>query len=158
MTTETHDANLDLVITRVVALPRETIWKAWTQPNHLMKWFTPAPWQTVACEIDLRPGGRFHTVMRGPEGQEFPLDGCYLEILENRRLVWTDALRPGYRPAAEPFFTAVLTLDDHPDGTLYTARAMHKNEADRERHEEMGFEFGWNAALDQLIDIAHTIA
>ncbi len=158
MTTETHDANLDLVITRVVALPRETIWKAWTQPNHLMKWFTPAPWQTVACEIDLRPGGRFHTVMRGPEGQEFPLDGCYLEILENRRLVWTDALRPGYRPAAEPFFTAELTLDDHPDGTLYTARAMHKNEADRERHEEMGFEFGWNAALDQLIDIAHTIA
>ena len=50
--------------------------RAWTTPEHLKKWFTPAPWTTVDCEIDLRPGGIFRTVMRSPEGQEFPNVGC----------------------------------------------------------------------------------
>ena len=64
------NAKLDLVLERVVDVPRELVWAAWTQPEHLKKWFTPAPWTTVDCEIDLRPGGIFRTKMRGPEGQE----------------------------------------------------------------------------------------
>jgi uncharacterized protein YndB with AHSA1/START domain len=55
------------------------------------QWFTPAPWKTVDCEIDLRPGGLFRTVMRSPEGQEFPNVGCYLEIVENEKLIWTQS-------------------------------------------------------------------
>ena len=66
------DSKLDLVLERVVDVPRELVWAAWTKPEHIMKWFTPAPWTTVDCEIDLRPGGIFRTVMRSPEGQEFP--------------------------------------------------------------------------------------
>ena len=81
----TPDPRLDLLLERVVEVPPELVWAAWTQPEHLKKWFTPAPWTTVDCEIDLRPGGIFRTVMRSPEGQEFPHEGCYLEILENRR-------------------------------------------------------------------------
>ncbi|HVY55877.1 MAG TPA: SRPBCC domain-containing protein, partial [Thermodesulfobacteriota bacterium] len=46
-----HDPRLDLVIERIIDVPRELVWKAWTTPEHLMKWFTPAPWMTVACEI-----------------------------------------------------------------------------------------------------------
>ena len=48
---------LDLILERVVDVPRELVWRAWTTPEHLMKWFTPVPWKTIACEIDLRPGG-----------------------------------------------------------------------------------------------------
>ena len=48
---------LDLILERVVDVPREIVWAAWTKPEHIKKWFTPAPWKTVDCEIDLRPGG-----------------------------------------------------------------------------------------------------
>lgn len=117
------DGHLDLVLTRIVNVPRKPVWKAWTDPVHLVKWFTPAPWTTIDCEIDLRPGGIFRTIMRSPEGQEYPNIGCYLDVVKHERLVWTDALAPGYSPSMKPFFTAILTFEDHADGTRYTARS-----------------------------------
>ena len=57
-------------------------------------WFAPKPWTVSDCEMDLRPGGIFRFVLRSPEGEEFPNVGCYLEIVPNERLVWTDALLP----------------------------------------------------------------
>ncbi|MEX2445944.1 MAG: SRPBCC family protein [Dehalococcoidia bacterium] len=148
---------LDLVLEREVEVPPEKLWAAWTQPEHVKHWFTPAPWQTVDCEIDLRPGGQFHTVMRSPEGEEFPNDGCYLEVVPNERLVFTDALLPGYRPATEPFFTAVVLFEPTATGTKYTAIAIHRDEAGRAQHEEMGFLEGWGTALDQLVAYAQTL-
>jgi len=157
------DPRLDLVLERIVAVPRELVWKAWTTPEHLKKWFTPAPWTTVDCEIDLRPGGIFRTVMRAPDGQEHANVGCYLEVVENERLVWTDALGPGYRPSSQPndcfdnFFTAIITLEPHESGTRYTAIAIHGDEEGRRKHEERGFHEGWGAALDQLVASVETM-
>lgn len=153
------DPTLDLVLERVVDVPRELVWAAWTTPEQLMQWFTPAPWTTVACELDLRPGGVFRTVMRSPEGEEFDNAGCVLEVVPHERFVWTGALAPGYRPrsraeqAALPFlFTAVITLEPHgTSGTRYTALAIHADEADRATHDGMGFHQGWGAAFDQLV-------
>jgi uncharacterized protein YndB with AHSA1/START domain len=145
------DPKLDLVLERVVDVPRELVWAAWTRPEHLRKWFTPAPWTVADCEIDLRPGGIFRTVMRSPEGKEFPNIGCYLEVVPNERLVWTDALLPGYRPAENPFMTAIITLESQGKGTRYTAVAIHHDDAGRKKHEEMGFYQGWGKALDQLV-------
>jgi uncharacterized protein YndB with AHSA1/START domain len=157
------DPRLDLVLERTVDVPRELVWKAWTTPAHLVKWFTPRPWSTVDCEIDLRPGGRFRTVMRSPEGEDFPNIGCYLEVIEHERLSWTDALEAGFRPARAAAdnmpgggltaFTAVITLAAAGKGTRYTALAMHKTEAERKAHEEMGFHDGWGKALDQLVEV-----
>ena len=81
------DPQLDLVLERIVDLPRKRIWAAWTTPEHLTEWFCPAPWKTIACEIDLCPGGIFSTVMRSPEGQNPPNVGCFLEVVENELLV-----------------------------------------------------------------------
>jgi uncharacterized protein YndB with AHSA1/START domain len=153
------DPRLDLVLERVVDVPKELVWMAWTTPEHLKKWFTPAPWTTVDCEIDLRPGGIFRTVMRSPEGQEFPNVGYYLEVVENEKLVWTNALGPGYRPCNSPsadgcgelIFTAIISLEAHGKGTKYTALVIHGQEADRKKHAEMGFHEGWGKALDQLV-------
>lgn len=150
---------LDLVLQRTVDVPRDLVWLAWTRPEHIMKWFTPAPWKTVACEIDLRPGGRFHTVMQSPEGQDFPNEGCYLEIVDQEKLVWTSALLAGYRPAPSsalpehcPFdMTAAILLEAQGNRTKYTAIAIHPDEDSRVRHEKMGFHEGWGAALDQLV-------
>lgn len=147
---------LDLMLERVVDVRPELVWRAWTEPAHLVKWFTPAPWSTVACEIDLRPGGIFSTTMRSPEGEvQAPGVGCYLEVVKERRLVWTDALGPGYRPHGSAFMTAKILLAPHgTHGTRYTAIAMHADEAARKRHEEMGFHFGWGKALEQLVEHA----
>ena len=147
------DPRLDLVLERVVDVPPEAVFAAWTRPEEVVKWFTPRPWTTTHCEIDLRPGGTFRTIMRGPEGQEHDNVGCFLDVVENRRLVFTDALGPGWRPKSEPFMTAVVLFEPHGDGgTKYTAIAMHADEGTRKRHEEMGFHTGWGAALDQLVE------
>lgn len=151
------DPKLDLVLERVVDVAPELVWACWTQPEHLMKWFCPAPWSVSDCEIDLRPGGIFRTVMRSPEGVEFPNVGCYLEVVANERLVWTDALLPGYRPSPDPFFTGILTIQPYEAGTRYVATAVHRDEETRKKHADMGFHDGWGKALDQLVALAKTI-
>jgi uncharacterized protein YndB with AHSA1/START domain len=147
----TSDPNLDLVLEREIDVPPNLVWEAWTQPGHIVHWFTPAPWRTKDCEIDLRPGGHFKTVMVSSEGEEFPNVGCYLEIVPERKLVWTDALLPGYRPALKPFMTAMILLEPKGAGTKYTAIAIHRDPEGRQKHKEMGFFEGWGAALDQLV-------
>lgn len=150
------DPKYDLKFERIVDVKPELVWAAWTTPEHILHWFTPAPWKTIDCEIDLKPGGIFRTVMQSPEGQEFPGTGCFLDVTENRRLIWTSAMKPGFRPTAaenqiDMLFTAVITMEPHGDGTKYTATAIHTTEEDRKKHEDMGFEHGWGAALDQLV-------
>jgi uncharacterized protein YndB with AHSA1/START domain len=151
------DPNLDLVLERVVDVPKELVWKAWTEPEHIKHWFAPAPWTTTDCEIDLLPGGIFRTTMHSPEGQDFPNVGCYLEVVPNERLIWTNALLPGYRPSESPFFTAILTFETEGNGTRYTAHAMHRDESGRKQHEEMGFYEGWGICLDQLVEYVKTL-
>ncbi len=148
------DPKLDLVLERVVDVPPELVWAAWTKPEHLKEWFTPRPWTVSEVELDVRPGGIFRTVMCSPEGKEFPNVGIYLEVVPNKRLVFTDALLPGYRPAPNPFMTAIVTLEAHGKGTRYVATALHRDEAAREQHEKMGFHDGWGKALDQLVALA----
>lgn len=150
------DPKLDLVLDRVVDVPRELVWAAWTTPEHLRHWFVPKPWTITDCEVDLRPGGVFRSVMRSPEGQEFPNIGCYLDIVPNERMIWTDALLPGYRPSEKPFFTAILTLEPSGSGTRYIATALHRDEAGRKQHEEMGFHDGWGTVLTQMVEYIKT--
>lgn len=145
------DPALDLVLEREIDVPVQLVWEAWTSPESIREWFCPKPWSVSSCEIDLRPGGRFNTVMRSPEGEEFPNSGCYLEVVPNTRLVFTDTLLPGFRPAPKPFFTAALLLEPTATGTRYTAIAIHGNEETRRQHEEMGFHEGWNTVVDQLV-------
>jgi uncharacterized protein YndB with AHSA1/START domain len=155
------DPQLDLVLERVVDVPRRLVWAAWTQPQHLVKWFTPVPWKTTDCQIDLRPGGRFQTTMQGPDGPAMTNTGCYLQVVDSELLVWTGALGPGFRPLAKdaarnfPFLmTAFIALEDSGKGTKYTAMVRHGDASSREAHEQMGFHAGWGKALDQLVEHA----
>jgi uncharacterized protein YndB with AHSA1/START domain len=155
------DTKLDLSFSRVVDVPRPLVWRAWTEPELLMPWFCPLPWKTIDCEIDLRPGGIFRTTMQSPEGVEFPNAGCYLEVVPNEKLVWANALLPGFRPSAPTatcgsedanfLFTAMIELADEGQGTRYSATVIHADEAGCNKHAGMGFEAGWGAALDQLV-------
>ena len=147
------DPKLDLVLERHADVSPAQVWKAWTTPEHLMKWLAPRPWTITECEVDLRPGGRLKFVMRSPEGQLYPNLCCFLEVVPNQRMVWTDALLPGYRPATEPFFTAVVLMEsDGKGGTNYTAIAIHRDEDGRKKHEAMGFHQGWGQVFDQMVE------
>jgi uncharacterized protein YndB with AHSA1/START domain len=147
-TTKTSDR--ELVLTRIIDAPREKVFKAWTDPELLKQWFAPAPWTTPFAEMDVRPGGASLIVMRGPDGNEFPNRGVYLEVVENERLVFTDAYTQAWEPSEKPFMTAILTFEDESGKTKYTARVRHWTAADREAHENMGFHQGWGQCADQL--------
>ena len=157
----------DLVLERILDAPRHLVWKAWTDPEHLKSWWAPKPYETPEVEIDLRPGGIFFARMTGPDGFDTGHEGagCVLEVIEGRKVVWTSALGPGYRPnppgqidCGEFPFTAIITFDDAGDGkTLYRAVAMHKDEADRDTHEKMGFHEGWGTVAGQLEQVAQSL-
>lgn len=143
-----------LVLTRIFNVPREKVYRAWTEPELLKKWFAPAPWTTSKAELDVRAGGASLVVMRSPEGQEFPSRGIYLEVVENEKLVFTDAFVKAWEPSEKAFMVATITFEDHNGGTRYTARVQHWSTSDREAHEKMGFHEGWGACADQLAALA----
>jgi uncharacterized protein YndB with AHSA1/START domain len=151
------DADRDLVLTRTIDAPREKLWRCWTEPKLIVQWFTPPPWKTIHAETDVRPGGSSYIVMKGPDGQEMPNRGVYLEVVKNERLVFTDAYTRAWEPSAKPFFTVVLTFGAQGDKTVYTARARHWTKEDRDAHEKMGFDTGWGIATDQLAALAKTL-
>jgi uncharacterized protein YndB with AHSA1/START domain len=150
------DPELDLLLERVVPVRPELVWRAWTTPELIRQWFTPSPWTTPEAEIELRPGGKFRTVMESPEGERADNTGCVLEVVPNERLVWTAAMDPGFRPKGDLpdlVFTAVISMAPEGDGTRYSALVMHNDAAAAKAHDEMGFHDGWGAALDQLVEL-----
>lgn len=155
--TPDFNPELDLELRREAPVPPRLVWRAWTEPELLMKWFTPAPWRTTACELDLRPGGKFRTVMEGPNGEKHDSTGCVLAVVPETYLLFTDALGPGYRPNETTFMTASVSIEPTASGTLYVARAFHKDPAGKKQHEEMGFHQGWASAWEQLVALVKTL-
>lgn len=144
----------ELVLTRLIDAPREKLYRAWTEPALLKQWFAPLPYTTPVAELDVRPGGANLIVMRGPDGQDMPNRGVYLEVVPNERLVVTDAFTTAWEPSAKPFMTLILTFENEGGKTRYTARARHWTVEDRDAHEKMGFHQGWGICTDQLAALA----
>lgn len=144
------DPTTDLSFTRMLAVPRQLIWDCWTRPEHIPHFFIPAPHKVTFVDIDLRVGGRFNTTF-DVEGNVMDNKGVYLEVMPAEKLVFTDTYTEGWKPAPDPFLTAILLLADAPDGgTLYTAIARHRNADARKTHEDMGFFDGWSTVATQL--------
>ena len=145
----------DLSFERIVDVAPQKVWEAWTVPAKLMPWFCPKPWRVSECEIDLKPGGKFYTLMQGPNGESMPNTGCFLEIIPGRKLVWTGALGEGFRPNVVDLlgfpFSGIIEISPHGNGTKYIATVLHNSEKDRDTHAQMGFEGGWGTALDQMV-------
>ena len=143
----------ELILTRIIDAPRDKVFRAWTEPELLKQWFAPLPWTTSKAETDTRAGGASLIVMRSPEGNEFPSRGVYLEVVQNERLVFTDAFTKDWEPSEKPFMTVILTFEEIEGKTGYTARVRHWTVADREAHEKMGFHAGWAVCAEQLAEI-----
>lgn len=150
--------NNDLVLTRVMDVPRDKLFRAWTEPALMKQWFAPKPWTISDVKTDLRAGGASNITMRSPDGQDHPMSGIYLEVVKNEKIVFTDAYTAGWTPSEKPFFTAIVTFEDIGGGkTKYTAVARHWRAEDREAHEQMGFQEGWGQCASQLEALAKTL-
>ncbi|KQN19465.1 ATPase [Sphingomonas sp. Leaf33] len=150
--TDAHELRID----RTIDAPPEAVWRAWTE--HLEEWFCPRPWRAEIVEQDLRPGGRSAMVMRGPSGEENPIEGIILDVEPGRRIVSTDAFTAGWVPAG-PFMVRIDLFEaDGGGGTRYTAIARHWTADAAAQHRAMGFEAGWSAATDQLEAVAKRLA
>lgn len=144
------DPALDLSLTREIALPPAVLFACWTQSQHIPQFFVPKPHRVLACHIDLRVGGAFNTSF-DVDGAVMQNNGVWLEIVPDKKLVFTDAYTEGWKPAPEPFMTAIITLDDLGDNrSRYTAIARHRSAEAAETHRQMGFYQGWGTVVDQL--------
>ena len=143
-------SNHELVLTRLINAPPDRVYQAWVDPEMIKEWFCPRPWRVTHAETDVRPGGATYLIMKGPEGQEFPNRGVYLEVISGKKLVFTDAYTSAWQPSGKAFMTVILDFDNEDGKTRYTARVRHWNDADYQSHLQMGFHEGWGKATDQL--------
>lgn len=149
------DPDLDLTITRIIRAPRHAVWNAWADPASFAQWWVPAPAKCRVLEMDLVPGGALVTEISENGGDFAPhMRACILAVDDQERIVFTNALLGGWRPAEHPFMTAIITMRDHPMGTEYAAQVMHRNNADRNMHQELGFYDGWGTVIEQLATLA----
>jgi uncharacterized protein YndB with AHSA1/START domain len=150
------DPTLDLTLGRVIRAPRRALWAAWTDPELLARWWVPAPMQTRVERLDARPGGGFVTSI-SDDGRTFVphTDGIFLVVEPEERLVFTNAVDSGWRPAAPApvAMAAEITFGAHPDGTDYGVVVRHGDPAARDHHEELGFFDGWGAVTAALADL-----
>ena len=145
----------DFVLERFIDAPRQLVWDALTQPEHLKAWYMTKAWGRVSrAEMDVRPGGIFSIDIATADGQDVPNLGCFLEVIPMARLVWTSMLFPGYRPAVfdDIPITAIVTMESVGTGTRYVFTALHRNEKDLAENKASGFYQGTEIAIDQFVE------
>lgn len=149
----------DLHIVRELNAPRDAVWRCWTEASLLEQWYCPKPWRVTDAVIDIRPGGRSSMMFNGPDGEKMPQNGMYLYVDPARTLIFTDAYTEGFVPQPTSFMTGYVLLEDLAGGiTKMIWGAKHATEEGMKQHQDMGFETGWNAAADQLNELAQTVA
>jgi uncharacterized protein YndB with AHSA1/START domain len=145
--------DLDLSLQRVIRAPPATVWRAWTDPSRLERWWVPAPTVARVDRLEVRPGGAFVTSM-SDDGDAFVahMDASFLVVDEHERLVFTNAIDSRWRPSnpAPVAMTAEITFGAHLEGTDYRVVVRHGDPAARARHEQLGFVDGWGSVTAQL--------
>lgn len=134
-----------LLFTRVFNAPRDLVFKAWTDPEQLVKWFAPEGFTVTFLEMDLRPGGAWRKCMRSPDGIEYWRHGLYREVVDPGRLVFTYVSDD---PESDPHHETVVTMvfEDQGGRTLMTFRQEEFESAgERDSHS-----FGWNSCMERF--------
>lgn len=142
-------ANREIVVTRVFDAPPELVWRAWTNPEHVVKWWGPRGFTTTIQEMDVRPGGVWRLVMHGPDGTDYPNRTVFTEVVPPRRLAYTNAGGRKGGPAAQ--FQATATFDPEGGKTRVTLRMVFPSAAEREKVvREYGALEGARDTMDRL--------
>ena len=134
----------ELLITRIFDAPRALVFKAWTEPEHMARWWGPKGFTLPVCEMDFRAGGAYRLCMRSPAGHDFWVHGVYREIVPPERIVWTGTSDD--EPGNETVMT--VTFADYDGKTQLTMHQTFTFESDATR----GARQGWNETLDRLAE------
>jgi uncharacterized protein YndB with AHSA1/START domain len=140
-------AQRELVITRVFDAPRALLFKAWTEPDRLVRWWGPQGFTTPFCTMDLRPGGAFRFCMRSSEGTDHWLQGVYREIVEPERLVCTWAWEDAEGNTGHATLVTVTFAEHGAKTKLTLHHAVFESVTARDAHQG-----GWVGALDCLAE------
>lgn len=144
----------EIVISRIFDAPREMVWQAWTNPDHISSWWGPGGFSAPPCEIDLRPGGQFRIDLNGPDGNIYPCKGTFREVVEPERIVYDGPAgeTPGCGAGLPPDATVTVTFADQNSKTRLTIHTVLASEADRAAARSEGFIEGWEQSLDRLAE------
>jgi uncharacterized protein YndB with AHSA1/START domain len=144
---EATTSDRELVMTRIFDAPRSLVFKAWTEPEHMSKWFGPKGFVSTVLRSDLRPGGSYRLHMLGPDGDHW-LQGIYREVIEPERLVSTFAWADADGRATRPETVLDLTFEDLGGKTRLTLRqTLFESVTARNEHNS-----GWNSSFDKLAE------
>ena len=147
--TVTLPSDREIVITRVFDAPAQLVFEAMTKPEHVTQWWGLRGTTLTVCEIDLRVGGAWRYVLRGPDGDEHGFHGVYKEINPPGRLVSTEVYE-GF-PDAESVNTVLLV--EHDGKTTLTTTVLHDNQEYRDGHLNAGMEPGMQETFDRLDEL-----
>ena len=144
-----------IVISRILDAPRELVFQAFTEPEHLMQFWGPRFTTAPVCEVALRVGGKFNVEMRGPDGAVYPCTGVYREIAPPERLVFasTTADDNPCGGGLPPRALVTISFAARGDKTEITIHAQLQSRADRDAAIAGGFNAGWNDSLDRLAEL-----
>ena len=146
-TTFTTPSDREIEMSRLFDAPRELVFEAFTTPEHLSQWFGPRGWSVPLCEIDLRPGGAWRYILRGPNGEEMGMSGVYREIAPPERVVTTESFDdyPG-----ESLNT--LRLTEEAGKTRYTVNVLYADKETRDAVLASGMSEGASETLERLAE------
>ena len=154
MTEMASNIDQEITITRVFDAPRELVFAAWTDPRHVERWWGPQGYVSSACEIDLKPGGVFGLLMRGPDGVVYPCKGFFREIVEPERIVYTSGSGDGHPCGAglPPRAVVTVTFAERDGKTTLTIHTRLQSAADHDAAVNAGYVSGWDSTLERLAE------
>jgi uncharacterized protein YndB with AHSA1/START domain len=138
-------ADRELVVTRVIDAPRRLVFKAWTQPEHIARWWGPQGFTTIHCDMDIRVGGTYRFGMRSPQGTEHWKRGVYREIAAPERIAFTFAWEDANGQPGHEMLTTV-TFEDLGNKTRLTLHQAPFETVER-RDDHRG---GWTSCLERF--------
>jgi uncharacterized protein YndB with AHSA1/START domain len=144
----TTPTDREIVMTRVFDAPRRLVFDAFSKPELLKRWFGPRGWQLVVCEVDLKVGGTFRFVLRGPDGKTLGMRGVYREIVPPERSVHSESFDdyPG-----ESLVTGVWV--EHEGKTTLTVTVLYPSREVRDAVLQSGMEHGAAESYDKLAEL-----
>jgi len=144
----TTPTDREIVMTRVFDAPRRMVFDAFTKPELLKLWFGPRGWSLVVCDVDLRVGGGFRFILRGPDGREMGMRGVYREIMPPERSVHMESFDdyPG-----ESQVTGVFI--EYEGRTTLTATVLYASQEVRDAVIKSGMEHGAAETYDKLAEL-----
>lgn len=147
-------AEKEIVITRLFDAPRTLVFKVWTDPQHIAKWWGPEGYSSTDCKVDLRVGGNFSLQLHGKGGDIHPCAGTFREIVEPERIVYeaVQAEGAGCGAGLPPRSVVTVTFEDQQGKTLLTIHTRLASILDRDAALESGFGIGWESCLGRLAD------